>query len=328
MAHNHPDPDAIASGWAIAHLVKKTLHLPTSLVSGGEIVRAENRLMVSLLRPPLKLNRPLPCSKDTLLVLVDCDVKTTNHPAIDPAQPVAVLDHHVGIHRNLGDGKPVFEDKRPKVAATTTIAASYLKEQGVLPPINLATALVYGIRTETKAGQTGYSELDRQMLTWAMGLANPSFVAQIEDAPLGLPYFSDLALALQNTFVYGHSAFCILPQSHGPEIVGEVADLLVRCSHIKNVFCGAVYQDRLVVSVRTEDASKDAARIVVKVLEGKGSGGGHPHRAGGMIQVFPRDRPSREAMYRHLRTRWLAACNALPKRGRRLVARSKIVTHL
>ena len=134
-------------------------------------------------------------------------------------QPVAVIDHHV----DTGAGAPhecVFSDIRSDAASTAAIAASYLKEQGLEPPEDLATALVYGIRTETKAGETDYSALDREMLTWVTGFSNPSVLAQIEDATLQLPYFSDLALAFQRTLLFGDTAFCVLSQCQGPESVG------------------------------------------------------------------------------------------------------------
>jgi nanoRNase/pAp phosphatase (c-di-AMP/oligoRNAs hydrolase) len=329
MTHDNPDPDAIASGWALIHLIKKRLQVPVTLIGAGAVVRAENRKMIQLLKPPLEMNKPLHFSKDQLLVLVDCDVFTSNHPAINPdLQPVAVLDHHTPGKRVEARTCCVFEDRRPSVAATASIATSYLKEQGIEPPTSLATAIVYGIRTETKAGQTEYSELDHDMLSWATRLANPSDVAAIEDAPLNLTYFSDLTLAMQSTFLHGSTAFCILPQCQGPEVVGEVADLLVRCDAISNVFCGALYKGRFVCSVRTEDHDKDASKIAVKVLEGLGHGGGHPHRAGGLIKDLPKESRGRQAIFRELKRRWLSACKQPVARSTRLVSKSSIVGHL
>ena len=54
VMHDNPDPDAIATGWAIHRLVGERCGLPVRLVAGGEIVRAENRHMVELLNPPIE----------------------------------------------------------------------------------------------------------------------------------------------------------------------------------------------------------------------------------------------------------------------------------
>lgn len=328
MAHNNPDPDAISSGWAVAHLIRSTTNKPVRFIAGGEIVRAENRKMVSLLKPPLELNVPIPFSDDTLLVLVDCDVDTSNHAKIDcRTQPVAVIDHH-NKKDVVNTPGLVFQDRRPDIAATASILASYLLEQSIEPPPDLATALVYAIRTETKGGQNHFSPLDHAMLTWLTGQANPSYVAKIEDAPLSVAYFSDLALALQSTIVYGRTAFGILPQSQGPEVVGEVADLLVRCDAIDNVLCGTVYGDHLVFSVRMEGNHIDASVVVRQILEGIGKGGGHSNRAGGIIENVGGNQRTIRELFRMIRNRWRAACGVQHVRGTRLVSRANIMKHL
>ena len=48
VMHDNPDPDAIASGWGIKVLIDQTVAIPTRVIGGGAIVRAENRQMVEL----------------------------------------------------------------------------------------------------------------------------------------------------------------------------------------------------------------------------------------------------------------------------------------
>jgi nanoRNase/pAp phosphatase (c-di-AMP/oligoRNAs hydrolase) len=43
VTHDNPDPDAIASGWALKCLITEKLGLPAQFVGSGAIVRAENR---------------------------------------------------------------------------------------------------------------------------------------------------------------------------------------------------------------------------------------------------------------------------------------------
>src|SRR5690606_7696537 len=52
VMHDNPDPDAIATGWAIKFLLEKCTDKPVRLIGGGDIIRAENRQMVKLLGPP------------------------------------------------------------------------------------------------------------------------------------------------------------------------------------------------------------------------------------------------------------------------------------
>ena len=64
-----------------------------------------------------------------------------------------------------------------------------------------------------------------------------------------------------------------LPRAHGPEIVGEIADLLVRGDTIDVVFCGTFYHGNLILSVRTERADPiGKARLAFHRAQGRASG--------------------------------------------------------
>jgi nanoRNase/pAp phosphatase (c-di-AMP/oligoRNAs hydrolase) len=325
ITHDNPDPDAIASGWAIRWLVEAKLGLQARVYAGGGIVRAENRHMVHLLKPPIELVDTIDVTADSAAILVDCEFASENHLlAKSSARPVAVIDHHSirGRLRRLA-----FRDIRPNVAAAASIASSYLREQELDLDRNLATALLYAIRTETRGGESYHSRLDRQTVSWLTDIADPTRLAEIEHAPLPREYFSDLVLALQTTFCYDGAALCFLPKAQGPEIIGEVADLLVRCEGIRQVLCAAGVGDDLFLSVRSEDDQGDASQLVRETVAGLGQGGGHQHRAGGKIVL--RDCPfTGEDLLDELRNRWLTACHVDRQRGTRLVAKREIVKNL
>jgi nanoRNase/pAp phosphatase (c-di-AMP/oligoRNAs hydrolase) len=326
VTHDNPDPDAIATGWAIYSLVQVKLNKPVRLIGGGAIVRAENRYMLKLLEPPLELVRELACPAGVGVVLVDCGSTAQNHllPK-DAGGPIAVIDHH-----------PVcdtakclrFQDIRPRAAASASIAASYLREQGVEPSRRLATALLYALQTETAGNEVYYSRLDRTIMLWLSRYGDPAVLAEIENAPLSPAYFADLALALQGTFIYGDTALCLLPRASGPEIVGEVADLLIRCEGIRRVLCGALVNEDIVLSARTRPDGEDAAALVRSTVEGLGYGGGHRHRAGGKIPGRGRGPVVLELLQDELLSRWLIACGIDHQRGHHLIARREIVENL
>ena len=325
VTHDNPDPDAIGTGWAVMRLIQTKLQLPVRMVGGGHIVRAENRFMVELLRPPIELTDSAPLEPHTAVILVDAGLDATNHLlAGSDALPIAVIDHHV----TSGQARIAFRDIRPHVAASASIATSYLKNEQVEPGEELATALLYALKTETRGSETHYSTVDRLALTWLTRRANPGLLAEIENAPLSREYFSDLVLALQNTFVYEDVAFCLLPRAEGPEIVGEVADLIARCHAIHRAFCGTLIDGNLLVSVRTDKQGGNATQLLQATLEGCGYGGGHRHRAGGKIlDVCQGDRIPADVA-EEVKVRWLSACGVSKQRGTRLVAKRDIVRHL
>lgn len=326
VMHDNPDPDAIAAGWAILVVVREKAKMPCRLVAGGAIVRAENRHMVEILEPPIEFVDELQRSDETATILVDCGIGANNQLLTRAGiVPTGVVDHHAGdeLRADLS-----FSDIRPDVAASATIAASYLREQDLRPSKNLASALVYAVRTETVGFEFHFSEIDRTILPWLTAMSDPSLLAEIECSPLTRPYFSDLVLALQNAFVYADAALCILPRAEGVEIVGEIADLLIRCEGVDRVLCGTAFKDDVYVSVRTKRDTDDAARLLSETLNGIGGGGGHQHRAGGKVAGLAKDGSLSDALESDIRKRWLAACGIDAKRGSRLVAKREIVDHL
>jgi nanoRNase/pAp phosphatase (c-di-AMP/oligoRNAs hydrolase) len=326
VTHDNPDPDAIAAGWALTVLVHERLQKPAKLVGGGAIVRAENLHMVELLTPPIELIDELHVDDTVAVVLVDCNLGNSNHlVSRQRVLPMAIIDHHQIEKR--WDWIP-FVDTRPSVAASATIAADYLRQQDVEPGDKLATALLYAIRTETSAYETHYTELDRNIVLWLTERADPALVSEIENAPLSKDYFSDLALALQSVIVYGDTAVCLLPRAEGAEIVGELADMLIRCRGVRRVLSGAVIGNDLLISVRTQRAGDSASQLVRQVLDGLGSGGGHGHRAGGKIPRVAVDGFIPEGLRAALVSRWQTACGLPRSEGANLVSRREIIEHL
>ena len=325
VTHDNPDPDAIATGWALRELLLSRTRLSVQFVGGGEIVRAENRHLVELLQPPIELVDSLQVDDETAIILVDCGVGATHHLlAGRRVWPTVVIDHHVTDELD----RVPFCDIRTGVAASATIAASYLYEQGLIPNSKLATALQYALMTETRGGETAYSELDRHVLHWLTGRADPELLAEIEDAPLSLDYYSDMVLALQSTFLYDDAAFCLLPQAEGPEVVGEIADLLVRCRNINRVFCGTVVGADVLISVRTAKDHGNATHLIRRTLDGIGHGGGHEHRAGGKIAGVCLGERMHCEIAEELKSRWLSACGVKRQRGTRLIRKQEIVKNL
>lgn len=325
ITHNSPDPDGIASGWALSLLIRSKLDRTPRFVAGGAVLRAENVQMIRLLEPPLSFVDEIDCPPSCGLVLADCVPGAGNHLLSETdVRPVAVLDHH-----QLGEYKyrVKFRDVRPGVSATATIAASYLLEQGLVPNSALATALLYALRTDTKTTYPKLSRVDRRIISWLAGMVDYRKLTEIENAPLGRTYFSDLLLAMQNTFLYGNFAICFLPSAKGPEIVGEVADLLVRCEEIEGILCAAAVGESVLISARTTPKGGNVVPLLRTTLRGIGQSGGHPHRAGGKLSLGQGKTFDRE-LQKELRERWLCACRSDEKRGVRLVARKEVLEHL
>lgn len=324
IMHNNPDPDAIATGWALLLLVDSRLHKPARLLGRGAVLRAENLQLLKLLQPPIELVEEISPDALTATVLVDCSPASVNHLLGEQKAPVAVIDHHEA----KGDGFRIpFRDVRPKVTASASIASEYMREQHIEPGPKIATALLYAIRTEMIGAQKALSRVDHSVLRWLSGFAEHKLLSEIENPPLPRTYYEELLLGLDSVLVYADSAVCFLPRITAPEIVGEFADLLIRCDGLQYVLCGSRVGDDFLLSARSKGGERTALSLLNQTLRGLGDSGGHLHRAGGKI-CLPTSGMDSDELEHELRTRWLDACGSSIRRGQRLVGRKEITRRI
>ena len=117
ITHDNPDPDALACGWALTELLRQKTGKNSRLVARGAVMRAENKLFLKLLKPPLELIDSLIIPPHSFVVLVDCQPAAPNHIPLNSAI-FAVIDHHERV-KELGY-PTVFFDIRPSVTASTS----------------------------------------------------------------------------------------------------------------------------------------------------------------------------------------------------------------
>jgi nanoRNase/pAp phosphatase (c-di-AMP/oligoRNAs hydrolase) len=70
-----------------------------------------------------------------------------------------------------------------------------------------------------------------------------------------------------------------------PDLAAEIADLLCRLEKIEWVVCLGVFEDNMVLSVRTPNESGGAGRLARFMIDGEGMAGGHGIMAGGQIPL-------------------------------------------
>jgi len=326
VSHVHPDPDSLGSMLGLAHLVETRLGLPTRLTRDGVISRAENRAMVELLDLDLCPVEKLTWDEDGgAVVMVDSQPNTGRHN-IAPCIPLyAVIDHH----DTPGDVSEVpFVDIRKTVGATCSLVTSYLIEQNVPLPPRLATGLLYGIETELAGYPREASEMDDSALIYLYPLADKDLLARIRNARLPQSYFGCLVQALQSSFIYDRLIISWVHDLPQPELAAEVADFLIRFEEVDWVMCAGVYNDKLILSVRSSVENAQAGEMLKKVVHGLGRAGGHDRRAGGTVYLNSTSTSAIEQVQGELRRRLLKALYIDECRGQRLVSRKELLQNL
>jgi len=289
IPHDHPDPDALASAAALGILLRY-LGLRGRIVFSGDITRAENRELLRHIRFPWRKGLPIR-RRPAPVVLVDTTPWSGNVTLPAWARPVAVVDHHVAGARRRRPAMELIVVHDARVGATATLAYRELKAHGIRPAPWLATALVYAIVSETMDLSREFTPEDLGSYLELLPSCNLRLLGRVRHAPLPRQYYGWMRRALENAYTYGRVAWANLSEVDAPEVLAEVADLLLRMERITWAFCTAVTGRTVLVSLRSAQRQARCARVLRGVIEavGGGSTGGHDQMAGGRIVLEGRD---------------------------------------
>lgn len=286
LAHTDPDPDAIASALALAHLLTQKLSIEARLAYTGIIGRAENRALVEYLGSPLRYPGTCDLRESVPIALVDTQPGTGNNALPEGRTAAIVIDHH---GQRESTATAVFADVRPELGATSTMLTQYLRAAGIEPEPQLATALFYGIKTDTMGLGRGASQEDVDSYFYLQPLIDVEGLVEIEHAQVPAVYFTSLVEALQAARVYDGAIVSYAGSMRYPDMTAEIADLLLRVQGVQWVICMGHYTSSLILSVRSRSPGGGAARLVQDVVRGLGTAGGHGTMAGGRILLEDED---------------------------------------
>ena len=284
LTHDNPDPDALASAVALTRVLRGALGRRATAAYGGMIGRAENQEMVRILRLNLSHVRHLQLKHFDHFALVDTQPGTGNNQLPDGIVPEVVLDHHP---RRPAMRTVPYHDVRPEYGATATLAAEYLLASGLRVTANEATALVYAIRTETRDFGREASGPDKRVYDLLLPRVRKEPLARIQHPRLPLSYFAVLHRALERLSGVENLVVTDLGPVAQPDIVPEIADLLVRMAGKTWSLATGAHGDRLYLSLRTTNARADAGRMMQRLVRPQGRGGGHGTMAGGWVALAP-----------------------------------------
>jgi nanoRNase/pAp phosphatase (c-di-AMP/oligoRNAs hydrolase) len=277
VLQDDPDPDAMASAMALRTLLGRN-KLTTPLFSFKPVTRPENRTMVHLLEIDIEPAQTAELDEYDKIAMVDVqppffgDKLTRAH---------IVIDHHP----NYESSDAPFVDVRTKYGATSTIMTEYLICADERISERLATALLYGIRSDTLALSRRVTDDDLQAFVTLYPIANYNMLKQIERPELPAEFARILSRALARIEVVDGLAVLNLGQVARDDIIVQVADFCLQFEGVEWVAVAGKLGSDLVIAVRNYGMSGDNAGDAVKNLFADiGSAGGHRNMAKAVIK--------------------------------------------
>jgi nanoRNase/pAp phosphatase (c-di-AMP/oligoRNAs hydrolase) len=270
LLHPDPDPDAIACAFALRSVLRRPAET-CPIVTPAFMTRPENRRMAELLNVRVTEISKEDIGRFERVVCVDCQPPQLD---VEHVQHIAVIDHHPEEKGYNAE----FKDIRVEYGAASTILTQYLRvddERRINE--HLATALLYGIKTDTLSLTRGVTSADVRAYAFLQTRASIDMLRKIEQPSNPQELVRMFGRALHTMAVSdGIAAVYVgeLPSEYG-HILADIADDALSIDEVVWAAVGAYLDDSFVISVR-HMGEKPGAGALAKALAGaKGSGGGH-----------------------------------------------------
>ena len=275
VTNENPDPDSIASAVALQGIVDH-FGVDSSIFYLGDIGQQENRAFVNLLGIELHqvdTNLEGTFADFDSVILVDSGLIGEGR---FPIVPDGLIDHE-GVE---SDDEPAeFVDIRPNVSSTSTILTKYIQEFDVSVSEETATALLYGIRTETLDFKRDTTPADLTAAAYLYPFANHDTLEQVESPNMSPETLDVLAEAITNREVQGSHLVSNAGFVRDPEVLGQAAKHLLNLEGITTTGVFGVGENRIHLAARSKDIRVDIGRVLGDAFDEIGEVLGHSRQA-------------------------------------------------
>lgn len=281
LIQSDPDPDAIASALAFRHLIGRN-RTTAHIVSFGEVTRPENLAMLRLLDIQVEKAGPDAVSRYDGLCLLDVQPAHLGDNLGQIFQSVdVVIDHH--------PEKPGYQAKikdiRAAYGATSTILTEYLRAVDFNISQRLATALLYGIKSDTLLLGRGVDPADIEAFSYLYPLANSNILRRIERPEVHPEDIDSFSNALKKRNIVNNILFSHLGRVRREDVIPHFADFSLQIEGVEWAVVSGIFRGSLVISVRNVGYVRGAGAIVKRAFGDLGSAGGHSHMAKAVIPL-------------------------------------------
>jgi nanoRNase/pAp phosphatase (c-di-AMP/oligoRNAs hydrolase) len=277
LIQHDPDPDAIASALALRSILGRN-KTTAPMGSFGQVTRPENIAMVQLLDIEIEQVTAEKLLRYDGIALVDVQPPYFGDvlPRVD-----AVIDHHPLVASYAAR----YRDVRTAFGATSTIFVQYLQAIDTKITQRLATALYYGIKTDTLFLGRETTEADVEAFTYLYPLANHGLIRRMERPELPLRDLDAFGYALRARTIIDTTFFTHLGIVEREDVLPQFAEFCLQVEGVERSVVSGIFGGNLVVSVRNDVSGKSAGEMVRHAFGDFGSAGGHRSMAKAVVPL-------------------------------------------
>jgi nanoRNase/pAp phosphatase (c-di-AMP/oligoRNAs hydrolase) len=271
LVHPDPDPDALSSALCMRKLLGRSGEdLPIVTLRG--MSRPENRRMAELLGLRVTEVREEDLLGHDRLIVVDSQPTFLRGRSEGPR--VAVIDHHPAEEGY----DAAYSDIRSDYGATATIMAEYLRSDGRLRVrAPLATALLYGIRTDTDGLRRGVSAADVEAYAHFQQFSDPQLLRRMEKPSYPPGAARAYGRAIESLVHENDLAVAWIRDIEGDalHVFADVADFCLGIEAVTWAVACGLLDGELVLTIRHTGKGSGAGALARALAAEGGSGGGH-----------------------------------------------------
>lgn len=276
QTHNFPDQDAIASAYGLQALLEK-FNIKTIICHHGCVERATTANMIAEFGIEMTTDEDLEdmCEED-YIITVDSQKGNANIRDLI-GDEVACIDHHP-VFCNIDDYK--YKDIRI-VGSCATIIADYYRRYNIEMSGSVATALLYGLKCDTRDFTRGVTQLDIDIYGYLFPKSDGKLIRHFQSGEIQYDELNAFADSMRNVEIFNGVAFVFLDFACADAFIATISDFILDVDAVNFAVVYTRRGDGFKFSVRSEFEELDAGQIVSEALRGLGSGGGHKSMAGG-----------------------------------------------
>lgn len=262
------DPDAIACALALKRIFWRRCRR-VSIYRINKITRADNLALIKLLG--IKLSHVNRVKVSEVAKWATVDSQPHHNEAFSRFRFDVVIDHHPMPHPITAS----YIDIREQYGAASTILTEYLTALGINPSPRLATALFYGIKTDTDNFVRSSESQDVIAFRRLYERANLNVIKKIESSEITNETLAAFKTAFDKLRFVNRAAVVHLGKVDNADTLVIVADFLLKLAEANWSVVSGIQDDKLVVVLRHAGFRRNAGKLAQELFGAMGSAGGH-----------------------------------------------------
>lgn len=262
------DPDAMASAMALKRIMSRRV-LEADIAKINEITRPDNLAMIRGTHLHMLPFSPELCAQYHKFAMVDS--QPHHSPLFQGMHFSIIIDHHP---LPATPAEAEFSVIRPEYGSNSALLTEFLYNLKLRPGKLLATALQFGIKSDTAGFTRKFTDVDIRAYHYLMKFADQPLLSRIIRSEFHRRWLPFFAKACSSLHAAGSGQFVYIGKVENPDILVVIADFLTRVYEFLWVAVSGLYGDTVVVIYRG-DGSRDIGKMASAQFSDIGSAGGH-----------------------------------------------------